>query len=244
MVDFQSRDTSRGYGDEDETEDDDDTTETEPEEETKPDEEATTEEEIETDEETVTEEATTAASAEVESAAAASADETAAFGPETLPYAVVTVGSERTVEEDATGEVVVDAVEHAGDAVATRELIGSEYDSVQSTVGTLARRKDVSAIVTVGGTGVSPDDVTIDAVEPLFDKHLPGFGELYRVLSHDFDGTAVVRTRATAGIVDGVPVFCLPGDTERARRGVEQIVLEEAEALAEEARDEEPSEKS
>lgn len=221
MVDFQSRDTSRGYGNDEETEDseEEDTGETEQVEEATADEETT-------------------ATVEAEPADGESEDETTDFGPETLPYAVVTVANEGTIEEDATGGAVVDAIEHAGDAVATRELVGSDYDNVQSTVGTLARRKDVAAIVTVGGTGVAPDDETVDAVEPLFDKQLPGFGELYRVLSHDFDGTAVVRTRATAGIIDGVPVFCLPADTAGARRGVEQIVIEEAEALAEEASDE------
>ena len=218
MVDFQSRDTSRGYGNDEETEDseDEDTGETE-----------------QVEESTVDKESTE--TADTEPVEQDSRDETVDFGPETLPYAVVTVTNEGTIEDDTIGEAVVDAIEHAGDAIVTRELVGSDYDSVQSTVGALARRKDVAAIVTVGGVGVAPDDETVDAVEPLFEKQLPGFGELYRVLSHDFDGTAVVRTRVTAGILDGVPVFCLPGDTAGARRGVEQIVLEEAEAIAEEA---------
>ena len=226
MVDFQSRDTSRGLDDEEDDEDDI--------EETGADE--TASEEATTDDETASEEATTddeTASEEADSATESSgADE---FGPETLPYAVVTVENGGRVETDATGAAVVDAIEHAGDAVSTRELIAPSYDGVQSTLGTLAGRDDVAAIVTLGGTGISPDDVTVDAAEPLFDKRLPGFGELYRVLSHDFDGTAVVRTRATAGIVDGVPVFCLPDDTAGARRGVEQIVLEEADTIAAEA---------
>jgi molybdenum cofactor biosynthesis protein B len=226
MVDFQSRDTRRDL--DDEADDDGDEA---------PSEEAETEnaEPTETPEEE----------------SVAIDGETTEYGPKTLPYAVVTVADDRTIEADAAGAAVVDAIEHAGDAVATRELVSADYDGVQSTVGTLARRGDVAAIVTVGGVGVSPDDVTVDAVEPLFDKDLPGFGELYRVLSHDFDGTSVVRTRVTAGIVDGgstddagdgatdapagVPVFCLPDDTAGARRGVEQIVLEEAETIVEEA---------
>ena len=218
MVDFQSRDTSRGDGNDEGTEDSD-------EEDT---EESETVEESAGDEEPTTTEAAEPTDGESE-------DETTDFGSETLPYAVITVANGRTIEEDATGEVIVDAIEHVGDGVSTRELIGPDYDSIQSTVSALARRKDVEAIITVGGTGVSPDDETVDAVEPLFDKELPGFGELYRVLSHDFDGTAVIRTRTTAGIVDGVPVFCLPDDTAGARRGVEQIVLEEAETLSEQA---------
>jgi molybdenum cofactor biosynthesis protein B len=217
MVDFQSRDTSRGYGNDEESEDSD---------------EEDTEESEQVEESAAGEEATATGESEP---AEGSEDETIDFGPETLPYAVVTVANEGTIEGDATGGAVIDAIEHAGDAVVTRELVGSGYDSVQSTVGALTRRKDVAAIVTVGGTGIASDDETVDAVEPLFDKQLPGFGELYRVLSHDFDGTAVVRTRVTAGVLDGVPVFCLPEDTAGARRGVEQIVLEEAEAIVEAA---------
>jgi molybdenum cofactor biosynthesis protein B len=90
--------------------------------------------------------------------------------------------------------------------------------------------------VTTGGTGVTPDDATIEAVRPLFEKELPGFGELFRILSHDEVGTKVVGTRATAGIVatetGGVPVFCLPGSENAARLGVERIVSEEAGHLA------------
>jgi molybdenum cofactor biosynthesis protein B len=220
MVDFQSRDSSRGYGN-----NSDDADDTDDEAEGAADE--STPEEAETDPESPVSPPETAS------------EEASEFGPETLPFAVVTVENGQSVEEDATGSAVVDAIEHAGEGVSTRELISPSYDGVQTTIGALARRGDVEAIVTLGGTGVSPDDVTVDAAEPLFDKRLPGFGELYRVLSHDFDGTAVVRTRATAGIVDGVPVFCLPGDTGGARRGVEQIVLEEAERIAEEAETEE-----
>jgi len=212
MVDFQSRDRPRG---DDETED-----------ETENGEEQAETEDV-TDEEFEDE---------------TQKDETPEFGPETVPYAVVAVTNGRAIDEDITGDAVVDAIETAGDAVATRELIPASYDSVQSTLDTLAGRTDVSAIVTVGGTGVEPDDVTVDAAEALFDKHLPGFGELFRVLSHEQDGTAIVRTRTTAGIVDSVPVFCLPGETVAARRGVEQIVLEEAERLAEDAAP--PSEES
>lgn len=151
---------------------------------------------------------------------------------DTFSYAVVTVATDRTIEEDTVGNTVVDAVEGTGDAVATRELLAPEYDGVQQSLGTLVDRRDVDAIVTLGGGGVSPDDVAVDAASDLFDRELPGFGELFRVYSHDHDGTAVVRTRATAGIIDGVPVFCLPDDSVAARRGIEQIVAAEAPEIA------------
>jgi molybdenum cofactor biosynthesis protein B len=152
--------------------------------------------------------------------------------PERFAYAVVTVAADRTVEEDTVGTTVVDAVEGTGDAVATRELLAPDYDGIQQSLAALVDRRDVHAVVTLGGDGVEPDDVTVDAARDLFETELPGFGELFRVLSHDHDGTAVVRTRATAGIVDGVPIFCLPDDSVAARRGVEQIVATEAPDIA------------
>jgi molybdenum cofactor biosynthesis protein B len=155
---------------------------------------------------------------------------------ETVRYATVTVSSSRTLDEDAGGDLLVDAVEDAGGTVSTRDLVGDDYDVVQGTVARLADRGDVDVVVTTGGTGVTPDDVTVEAVEPLFEKRLPGFGELFRALSRESVGTRVVGTRATAGIVPtddgGVPTFCLPGSTDAVRLGMEEVVVPEAGHLA------------
>jgi len=214
MVDFQSRDTSRGLDD-----DDDDETE-----------EATDTKTGERDRESETPSGP--------DADRTGTDETAGEpAADRIEYAVVTVAAGRTLSEDVAGAAVVEALEGADEVVATRELLAPSYDGIQTAVGALVGRDDVGAIVTVGGTGVEPDDVTVDAVGDLLDKSLPGFGELYRALAHDREGTAVVRTRATAGIVDDVPVFCLPGDPAAARQGTEDIVLAEAETLASQARD-------
>lgn len=206
MVDFQSRDTRRGI---EEGEEDTDGADSEGEEEAEPE-----------------------ADTEPEERGEPAADEP---GPETVTYAVTTVVADRSLEEDRTGDGIIEVIEESGGAVVTRELLARSYDGVQTAIAALARRGDVDVVVTAGGTGVEPGDVTVDAVEDLLDKHLPGFGELFRVLSHDHEGTGIVRTRATAGIIDDVPVFCLPGDPEAARRGVEEIVVAEAGDLAAEA---------
>ncbi len=151
---------------------------------------------------------------------------------ESLGAAVVTVSSSRSLSEDPSGDAIVAGLEEAGHKVVSRDLIGDDYDGVQGSVNALAGRGDVDVVVTTGGTGVTPDDVTIEAVEQLFDKELPGFGELFRLLSHDEIGTKVVGTRATAGVLDGVVVFCLPGSENAARLGVEEIIVEEAGHLA------------
>ncbi len=149
-----------------------------------------------------------------------------------LGAAVVTISSSRTLADDPSGDHVVEALVDAGHDVVTRELIPDEYDDVQHTVDALVRRSDVDVVVTTGGTGVTPDDRTPEAVRPLFEKELPGFGELFRRYSYGEIGTRVVGTRATAGIIDGVPVFCLPGSTDAVRLGVEEIIVEEAPHLA------------
>ena len=149
-----------------------------------------------------------------------------------LGAAVVTVSSSRSLSDDPSGDAIVAGLEDAGHKVVSRDLIADDYDGVQGSVNALVGRDDVDVVVTTGGTGVTPDDVTIEAVGQLFDKELPGFGELFRLLSHEDIGTKVVGTRATAGVVDGVVVFCLPGSEDAAKLGVERIIVEEAGHLA------------
>ena len=209
MVDFQSRDTRRGLGD------DDDEEEEEP------------------------EQATESADADGEDPAggagtdppvgeSTAATAAPATDEDATAYAVVTVTGGRSLSEDSQGDVVVDAIEDGGGKVVTRDLVRPDFDGLQTTISTLAGRGDVDVVVTIGGTGVEPDDVTVGALHPLLDRHLPGFGELFRLLAHETEGTAVVGTRATAGIVDATPVFAVPGSVDGARLAVEEVVLKEA----------------
>ncbi|WP_158055733.1 MogA/MoaB family molybdenum cofactor biosynthesis protein [Halorussus halophilus] len=204
MVDFQSRDTRRS-DDEDEKKAETETEEPEP-------------THDETPEETHDHDAET--------------DDHHHHDIESLGVAVVTVSSSRSLSDDPSGDAIVEILERDGDRVVSRDLVADDFDGVQSAVDGLVGRSDVDAVVTTGGTGVTPDDVTIEAVAPLFDKELPGFGELFRLLSHDEIGTKVVGTRARAGIADGTPVFCLPGSENAARLGAERIIVEEAGHLA------------
>jgi molybdenum cofactor biosynthesis protein B len=151
---------------------------------------------------------------------------------ETLGAAVVTISSSRTMDDDPSGDYIVSSLVDAGHDVVTRELIADDLDGIQSTVDNLLGRSDVDVVVTTGGTGVTPDDRTIEAVRPLFEKELPGFGELFRSLSYDEIGSRIVATRATAGVAEGVPVFCLPGSTNAVQLGVEEIVVEVAPHLS------------
>jgi molybdenum cofactor biosynthesis protein B len=151
---------------------------------------------------------------------------------EALGAAVATVSSTRSLEEDPAGDAIAAAFEAEGHEVVTREMLRDDYDGIQSAVGNFARREDVDVVVTTGGTGVTPDDVTVEAASDLFEKELPGFGELFRRLSYDEIGTRVVGTRAVAGVVAGTPVFCLPGSENAARLGSEEVIVPEAPHLA------------
>ena len=150
----------------------------------------------------------------------------------TVGAAVVTISTSRSLDDDPAGDAAVAAFEAAGHEIAIRELITDDYDGIQGRINSVARRDDVDCVVTSGGTGVTPDDVTIEAIKPLFDKELPGFGELFRRLSFEEIGTRVVATGATGGVIDGVPVFCLPGSENAVELGVGEIVVPEIGHLA------------
>jgi molybdenum cofactor biosynthesis protein B len=207
MVDFQQRDTSRSIGDEDADE--------------------AVEDEAEAQE----------TADDTDERQAADHDEATehdhyAHDEDHLGVGVVTISSTRSRDADPAGDAIQSAVEADDQEVVVRDVVRDDFDGVQNVVDTLVGRSDVDVVVTTGGTGVTPDDVTIEAVRPLFEKELPGFGELFRQLSREDIGTKVVGTRATGGIADGVPVFCLPGSEDAARLGAEEIVVEEAPHLA------------
>jgi molybdenum cofactor biosynthesis protein B len=145
---------------------------------------------------------------------------------EGLAVAVLTVSSSRTLDDDPAGDALAAAVADAGHEVVTRDLVTDDHDAVRGRLTDLVGDDAVGAVVTTGGTGVTPDDVTVEAATALFDKDLPGFGELFRRRSYDEVGTRVVGTRATAGVAGGVPVFCLPGSENAARLGADLVVAE------------------
>jgi molybdenum cofactor biosynthesis protein B len=149
-----------------------------------------------------------------------------------LGVAIVTVSSSRSLDDDPAGDAIAAAFEAGGHDVIQRELVPDDFDKVQSIVDRLVDREDTHVVVTTGGTGVTPDDVTVEAVRPLFDKPLPGFGELFRRLSYEEIGTRVVGTRAEGGVASGVLVFCLPGSENAARLGSEEIIVPECPHLA------------
>ncbi len=150
--------------------------------------------------------------------------------PGTVSVAVVTVSTSKFEEaaaggdpEDESGDIATRMLEEAGHEVTYRVLIPDNMDVIAGTVGWLVDRVD--AVVTTGGTGITPTDVTIEALSKVADKEVEGFGELFRMRSIEEVGEHALLSRAAMFIVRRTPVFCLPGSPGAVRTGM-KIVLE------------------
>ena len=140
-----------------------------------------------------------------------------------LTVAVLTVTSTRDVDSDESGKIAREILEGAGHNVTEYDTVPDEEDAIRQRVMEVST--DVT--VTAGGTGLTPDDVTVEALRPLFGKEIPGFGEYFRRLSHEDVGTPAMLSRATAGVVDEMVVYALPGSKGAVELGVEHAILPE-----------------
>jgi len=123
--------------------------------------------------------------------------------------------------EDLSGKLIIDEVQTRGHEW-RYQLLMDGIDPIRKAV----RNSNADCIIICGGTGLTKLDLTLEAVEPLFEKKLPGFGELFRLRSLEEVGTRAMLTRASAGITQGKPVFCLPGSPNAASLGTELILAE------------------
>ena len=148
---------------------------------------------------------------------------------------VVTVSDTRTPETDTGGALVAERLEAVGHRVAGRVLVPDESRQIADAVRAALGRADVGAVIVTGGTGVAPRDVTPEAVAPLLDREIPGFGEIFRMLSYEEVGSAALLSRALAGLADGRVVFVLPGSRGALGLALEKLILPELGHLAAEA---------
>ena len=116
---------------------------------------------------------------------------------------------------------------NAGHTVVVHQIVPDAAEAIRFAVLRALARADVDALIATGGTGVSPRDVTPDTLEPLFEKHLAGFGELFRSLSYAEIGAAALLSRATAGTLSGKVVYVMPGSSGAVRLGMEKLILPE-----------------
>lgn len=144
-----------------------------------------------------------------------------------IRIAVLTVSDSRTEEDDTSGKLLVDRLESAGHRLAEKLIARDDIYRIREIVSGWIADPDVDGLITTGGTGVTGRDGTPEAVRPLLDKEIQGFGELFRSLSYDDVGTSTISSRALGGVANGTLVFCLPGSTGACRTAWDRLLGEQ-----------------
>jgi molybdopterin adenylyltransferase len=138
--------------------------------------------------------------------------------------AVLTVSDSRTPADDKSGQILAERIVAAGHELSDRAIVADEVERIRAQVLAWVERADIDAVISTGGTGLTGRDVTVEAMRGLFDKEIDGFSVAFHMISWPKIGTSTVQSRATAGIVRGKYVFCLPGSPGACRDGWDEIL--------------------
>ena len=138
---------------------------------------------------------------------------------------ILTVSDTRTLADDRSGDTAVELLGGAGHTIAARAIVTDDVDKIRAQLAAWIADPGVDVVIVTGGTGVTPRDVTPEALAPLVTKSLPGFGELFRWLSFEEIGTSTIQSRAEAALCDQTYVFLLPGSPGGVRTAVTKILL-------------------
>lgn len=145
--------------------------------------------------------------------------------PIVIQASVITVSSTRTRETDTSGQKIADLLKEASIPVSTYSIIPDDIEQIRRAL--LDALRTSNCVIINGGTGLTPDDWTIEAVAPLLDKKLDGFGEIFRAKSMAEVGTAAILSRALGGISGGKAIFCIPGSTPAVTLAMRDLILPE-----------------
>jgi molybdopterin adenylyltransferase len=141
-----------------------------------------------------------------------------------LAIAVLTVSDTRTTENDTSGDTLAERASSAGHNVTARALIKDDIYRIRAICSQWIADENIQVILITGGTGFTERDSTPEAVEPLFDKKVEGFGELFRQVSYTQIGTSTIQSRAVAGMANRTLIFCLPGSTNACKTAWDEII--------------------
>jgi molybdenum cofactor biosynthesis protein B len=139
--------------------------------------------------------------------------------------AVLTVSDTRTLKDDKSGNILVDRIEGAGHVVIDRDLIKDNVPNIVAKLEDWICKNNIDVVISTGGTGVTGRDVTPEAFQSVYEKTIPGFGELFRMLSFDKIGTSTIQSRATAGVAGGTYLFALPGSPGACKDAWDDILV-------------------
>lgn len=160
----------------------------------------------------------------------------AAARSENVRCALVTISDTRTTEDDESGALMQDRLQAAGHEVVRRDIVPDEQSQIASLLNDLTHESAVDAVLMSGGTGISGRDGTYEVVSDLIDRELPGFGELFRMLSYEEVGSAAMLSRATAGVCRSRLVFSMPGSTNAVELAMDELIIPELRHLVWEVR--------
>ena len=144
--------------------------------------------------------------------------------------AVLTVSDSRTADTDRSGQVLVERIEAAGHRVAARDIVADEMGAIVAKLRQWIADTGIDAVIATGGTGMTGRDVTPEAFAQVYDKDIPGFGELFRMLSFDKIRTSTIQSRATAGVAGGTYLFAVPGSPGACRDAWDDILVHQLDA--------------
>jgi molybdopterin adenylyltransferase len=148
--------------------------------------------------------------------------------PPKLIFGIITVSTSRTIAEDKSGHWMKESAQEQGHEVVAHLVIPDDYDLIARTVSECVSAYSPHILLMTGGTGLSPADVTIEAVRPLFSKELTAFGALFAQLSFEEINAAAMLSRATAGVIHDTVVFCLPGSLNACKMACNRLIFPEA----------------
>ena len=156
--------------------------------------------------------------------------------PQILQVAVLTISDTRTLATDTSGALIVELLANAGHTLADRAIVPDEPDRIRPLLESYRARNDLHAVLLTGGTGISPRDQTYETVSALLTKPLPGYGELFRMLSYAEIGPACMMSRAVGGLMGGLVVLVMPGSRAAVQLAMTRIILPELPHLVQQAR--------
>lgn len=148
--------------------------------------------------------------------------------PDKVRCCIITVSDTRTEENDKSGQLIAEYLEEAGHTASSKEIVRDEKELITEAVQRGMASKEIDAVILSGGTGIARRDITIETIQPLFDKEITGFGEIFRMLSYTEDiGSAAIMSRASAGVCGSTAVFALPGSSGAVKLAMTRLIQPE-----------------
>ena len=144
-----------------------------------------------------------------------------------LNIAVLTISDSRTEADDNSGKTLVDRVTQANHIVSEKKIVPDDIYQIRAVISNWIATSSINTVITTGGTGVTGRDGTPEAIQPLLDKTLDGFGEVFRMLSYQDIKTSTIQSRAIAGVANGTYIFCLPGSSGACRTAWDDLIKDQ-----------------